>query len=115
MPVVDLLHPLPALLVLLPLRHQLLDVNTLIGKEMVGVMMVTTMQDVNGMEVIAVEMMLKPLIVKSANALIPLLAAALLLSPLDVNSPTGKVMVGVMMATTMLDVPLMEVIVVEIM
>ena len=85
------------------------------GKEMAGVMMVTTMQDVNGMEVIAVEMMLKPLTAKNANALIPLLAAALLLSPLDVNFQTGKVMVGVMMATTILGAPLMEVIVVEIM
>ena len=39
------------------------------GKEMVGVMMATTMQDVLGTEVTAVEMMSKPLIALPVNVL----------------------------------------------
>ena len=119
MPVVDLLHPHPALLVLLPLRHQLLDVNTLIGKEMVGVMTETTIKIVSLMAEIAVVMMSRQPTVQNVNVKrnLPL---QLQLRPVpppqqqqqpqpqllqlkiplkDVNILNGKEMVGVMMET----------------
>merc|ERR1711997_580883 len=53
-----------------------------------------------------------PRIAKNVNVLIPPLESQLLCLA---NFPNGKVMAGVMMATTMLDAPLMVVIVVEMM
>merc|ERR1712111_291679 len=61
---------------------------------------------------IAVEMMLRPLTALHVNVLIPPLESQLLCLA---NFPNGKVMAGVMMATTMLDAPLMVVIFVEMM
>merc|ERR1712029_854175 len=61
---------------------------------------------------IVVEMMYIPRIAKNVNVLIPPLESQLLCLA---NFPNGKAMAGVMMATTMLDAPLMVVIVVEMM
>ena len=97
----DLLLPLQ-----LQLNPQSVDVQTQNGKEILFVMMETTMPDVPLMEVTAVVIMSIPNTAKFANVSKE--------QQVDANFPIIKEMVTVMMETTIMDVHLMKEIVVAI-